>query len=226
MPRQVKRIIGSTFPHLPVLMLILLPGFVLMKGSASHPAAPLNLASQLQEEQLRAGDLIFRKGISLVSRLVQVADQQTVYTHVGIIVDYEGEKRVVHAVPAEEPDGIDRVKMESLTEFLQPGRAVELGIYRYKGAAGPDPADAARWAVGKALAAVPFDKSFDLQDNAALYCTELIWKAYLEAGIDLCEGEFDRLPLSLRQEHYILPGRIISNTHLTPIIHLPKTTDL
>jgi uncharacterized protein YycO len=202
--------------------MILLLGLFLKSDSVDLPATPQNLADLIAKEQLEAGDLIFRRGISFVSRLVQVADQQTVYTHVGIVVDYEGEKRVVHAVPSETPDEADKVKMESLHDFLQPERAVELGVYRLNEHKHFQEASAAaRWAFKMAQKAIPFDKGFDLQDTSRLYCTELIWKAYLAAGIDLCEGRFDKLPLTFQNEDCILPGRICSSIHLSPIIHLP-----
>lgn len=222
MQRPIYRRIKAKHVQFLVPGLLLLTWLLLMRDSSDHPAPPENLANLLEMEQLQAGDLIFRKGISLVSRLVQVADGQTVYTHVGIVVDSEGGKRVVHAVPAEAPDGMDKVKMESLQDFLQPDRAIELGIYRLREPQHCREASAAaQWAYNMAQKSIPFDKGFDLQDTARLYCTELIWKAYLQAGIDLCDGEFDRLPLSFKHQDCILPGRICSSIYLSPIIHLP-----
>ena len=53
--------------------------------------------------ELRAGDVVFRRGGGLTSRAVLMADAQGQYSHIGIVVDSAGQKMIVHAVPGE-PD--------------------------------------------------------------------------------------------------------------------------
>jgi hypothetical protein len=178
------------------------------------------LYEEMDASQLQNGDIIFRQGISMVSRLVQGLDNSVPYTHVGLIVSSPEGFRVVHAVPAEDNAAFACVKNESLEEFLRPDKARALGIYRSECDA-KELARISRWALAKADAQIPFDDSFDLSDTSSLYCTELIWRAFLLCGTDLCQGRFDHLPLSRGRGICILPGRISHSKHLNSILYLP-----
>ena len=72
-----------------------------------HEAVPV--------ERLREGDLVFRLGSSIESRVVRATDaRKTRYSHVGVLVQEGGQWFVVHAVPGEHEGrgDSDRVKME------------------------------------------------------------------------------------------------------------------
>ena len=74
---------------------------------------------------LRPGDLLFRRGTSMASRGVVLADGNGRYSHVGIVVDSAGTMMVVHAVP-DEPDyegDPDRVKMDKPSPLTAGGRS-------------------------------------------------------------------------------------------------------
>ena len=69
---------------------------------------------------LRAGDVVFRRGEGITSRVVLATDANGNYSHVGIVVDSAGSKMIVHAVPGE-PDfdgDADRVKMDTPGRFF------------------------------------------------------------------------------------------------------------
>ena len=75
---------------------------------------------------LRAGDLVFRRGGSLSSRAVVMADTDKGYSHIGMVVDSAGKAMIVHAVPYE-PDfkgDFDRVKLETPQRFFLSDRAI------------------------------------------------------------------------------------------------------
>ena len=210
---------------MPRLFLFLLLSLLLTFQQGTGRVYPVQrfLYDELDQTQLRNGDIIFRQGISMVSRLVQGLDNSVPYTHVGLIVSSPEGFRVVHAVPAEDNEIIACVKKESLEDFLRPDRARALGIYRSKCDAGQI-ARISQWAIRKADVHTPFDDSFDLSDTNSLYCTELIWRAFLQAGTDLCQGSFDHLPFPRGRRHCILPGRINHSKHLNSILYLPTKT--
>jgi hypothetical protein len=209
----------------PRLFLFILLSLLLSFQQGTGRVYPVQrfLYAELDQTQLRNGDIIFRQGISMVSRLVQGLDNSVPYTHVGLIVQSPEGFRVVHAVPAEDNEIIACVKEESLEVFLRPDRARALGIYRSKCDAG-ELSRISPWAIRKADAQTPFDDAFDLSDTNSLYCTELIWRAFLQAGTDLCQGRFDHLPFARGNKHCILPGRINHSEHLNSILYLPTKT--
>ena len=60
------------------------------------------------------------------------------------------------------------------------------------------------------MGTVRFDKAFNLQSDRTLYCTELVYKAYLGAGVDIINGEFDVIDLPwLDAREVILPSGFI-----------------
>lgn len=64
---------------------------------------------------------------------------------------------------------------------------------------------------------LPFDKAFDFRNDDKLYCTELVWKAYLAAGINLTNGKFYVLTMNLVADSIILPGQFLESELLTQI---------
>ena len=56
-----------------------------------------------------------------------------VYSHIGIAINDGGVWKVVHAVPGESLDSIDRVKIEPVDTFFLTTRAVHGAAMRIKG---------------------------------------------------------------------------------------------
>lgn len=168
--------------------------------------------------ELAVGDIVFRRGRSLNSRAVMLVDQDSRFSHVGIVVEVPQGLRVVHSVPPS--DGVaGGVRSDPIEVFLGDRFAMDSAIYQLKrdnreqyGAA------AAKVALAMAESRVQFDSAFDLFNAAELYCTELVWRAYKEAGIDLVEGRFDKLHLPMFQaDNVILPSRLLKSPHLQPV---------
>lgn len=70
---------------------------------------------------MREGDLAFRCGRGVFSRAVMSAEEEPLYSHVGVLVKEEGTWKVVHAVPGESEfsGDFDRVKAEALDGFFR-----------------------------------------------------------------------------------------------------------
>lgn len=165
-----------------------------MRKAAWVMLALLALLSCQQEQErsimpedceLRAGDIVFRRGGSATSNVVLLADRSGQYSHVGIVVDSAGVMMVVHAVPGEpEYEGdLDRVKMETPSRFFSSLNACKGEVCRAHDSI------AARQAAAAALAfyqkGMLFDHDYDSEDTTQLYCTQLVIEAYRKAGIQL-----------------------------------------
>lgn len=162
-------------------------------------------------EEIAEGDLAFRCGEGLFSRIVTTAEEEGVYSHVGLVVREDGRWQVAHAVPGEREfkGDFDRVKLEALEVFFAADRAfrgclVHTGLKYESGKILP----LCREAVQAARDSVRFDGDYSLEDSSKVYCTEFVWRLYLRQGTDLSEG---------RRRHFDMPfvnGDIILPEHL------------
>ena len=100
-------------------ILTLLCGLIL-SGCKDAPAPPA-----LPDGQMRTGDLAFRCGEGVFSRVVTAVEEDGAYSHVGVLVQHDGQWKVVHAVPGEKEGDRDseRVKEERVEQFFSHGRA-------------------------------------------------------------------------------------------------------
>jgi hypothetical protein len=182
--------------------------------------APGTVALDLRS--LQPGDVIFRRGRDTVSAVVLAADGGSRFSHVGIIVPIGRLPAVVHALPddAEHPEG--RVRIEPVGAFIAPENASELAVYRLHEGFGETSGETAGRAARHALRYVReqrrFDNDFRLETPGELYCTELVWRAFREAGTDLLDGRFARLRLPLRSGDFVLPSSMTESPHLGLVI--------
>lgn len=186
------------------------------KISKNNPELAINLTTALPE--LKDGDLIFRKGRSMISRIVLMNDTKTDYSHIGIVAILENVPFVIHAVPGEPNEkGEELVKCDLPENFLSFEKASKFAVYRLK----EDSVRCSYFAAQKALefyyAKLPFDKAMNFRTDDKLYCTELVWKAYLSAGINITDNKFHLINFSLFTDSLIMPSQIIENMSLMQI---------
>ena len=166
---------------------------------------------------LRPGDLVFRRGESVLSAAVMALDSASLYSHAGIVARLWGSLSVVHAVVDEAPDTAGSVRASRLDSFLARDRAAAAAVYRLDEDFAESTAKAelaSRIAAGYASRHVPFDRDFDLDTPDAVYCTELIWRAYREAGVELVSGEFPTISFCLKRRKAILPSTLQNSPRL------------
>lgn len=174
-------------------------------------------------EEFSDGDLVFRRGIGLMSRAVLVADGSGMYSHVGILKKVEEEWHVIHAVPGEpDYDGdVDRVKVEPLVRFWATDRAVRGAVMRMEVdsqlAAG---AAVQAWQI--AQRGTLFDHDYDLADTTAMYCTELVDFVYRKVGVDVSEGRLSRVNVPGVGGDYLLPGDLADNWQLKLVFEFSR----
>lgn len=142
------------------------------------PAIAGGVTALPQETSLRAGDVVLRHGHGLWSRLfAQLNRHDQRFSHAGIVVlDAQRQWRVVHA-QVDDRTGSGHVRSQPWHEFVD--RTTQVALLRVS-----DEKSAARIA-DAALAmhddALAFDLTFDLSRTDAVYCSELVWRALIEA---------------------------------------------
>ncbi|MBO7570365.1 MAG: hypothetical protein J6T11_08480 [Bacteroidaceae bacterium] len=147
------------------------------------------------QDEFREGDLVLRCGNGAESRVVTEASN-SIYSHIGILHydTLQAQWMVIHAVPGEAERGEpEYLKCELLSEFYAADRAVRGAWMRVDC---PDfmAAEAAWYALRKVEERVEFDNEYLLSDTTQIYCTELVWQAWLHQGVDLSEGHRHEVP--------------------------------
>ena len=198
------------------LLVILLPLCVL----ACSDRARMQGGTILPENvQLKAGDVVFRRGSGFTSHAVLIAEGgEGIYSHTGIVVDSAGVLMIVHAVPGE-PDyesEEDYVKMELPEDFFHPTRAQQGAVYRHvdsiKGLM------AARQAWQTYQRHPRFDHEYDDNDTTAFYCTELVVHAYRKAHVPLTGVRCHHLHLVGFESDCVLPSDLRKSSDLKEVI--------
>lgn len=168
--------------------------------------------------ELKAGDVVFRRGGGFTSQVVLVADRKGNYSHTGIVVEAEGKTMIVHAVPGEHDfDGdVDRVKMDTPERFFSSEYASIGEICRS--------ADSLA-AINAALEAyniykrnVLFDHDYNDADTTKMYCTELVVHAFKKAGVTLVGPERHEVRLPILRINCIFPSDIHESPYLETVL--------
>lgn len=147
------------------------------------------------QEAFREGDLVLRCGYGTESHIVTETSNSN-YSHIGILHFDAGKSQwmVVHAVPGEAGKGKPEwLKAEPIADFFAPDRAIRGAWMRVDC---PDSiAEAAtRYALQKVAKRVEFDNDYLLSDTTQLYCTEMVWQAFLHQGLDISDQRRHNVP--------------------------------
>lgn len=160
-----------------------------------------------------SGDLIFRRGNGILSQTVLHRDRTSEFSHVGIIKIINNRPYVIHASPGK-PLGTNAiVKLETIDDFLRDA-SVLAAVYRLNQNHVSLGNNASSLAHEYSVRKVPFDTQFSLKSLDKFYCTELVWQAYLQSGIDLVAQNFSTLSFPFNKEPYILPSDLLSSKHI------------
>lgn len=135
------------------------------------------------------------------------------WSHVGIVFGH----MVWHASPGrfnEIPDDQGRypnsgVIAEPLASFLHPDVAKDSALRDGINLTEDQSQQIVAWCASHARRHTPFDYTYDLINGQALYCTELVWKAFATAGVTLCSP-----PFAVKKIPFIGEREIILPVHL------------
>ena len=157
---------------------------------------------------LRSGDIAFRLGRTLESRVIATEGG---YSHVGIVIRHDSTLQIVHIEPSR--GGSELTKYESLEQFFHPQNATSGAVMRIEGLNSEQQAIVENYLFS--CKNITFDHDYKLSDTTQMYCTELAFRAFSEIGIDITNGIRHRVPLA--QEEVILPTDIFRNDRLVEI---------
>lgn len=167
--------------------------------------------------ELQEGDIVFRRGGGLTSRIVLAADADGNYSHIGIVVDSAGAKMIVHAVPGE-PDfkgDADRVKMDSPEHFFSTEFTVIGEVCRTNDST--IARKAAMVAMSQYRKGLLFDHDYDDEDSTKMYCTELVAFAFRKAGLELLGKERHKVSLPFIKAECIFPSDIYCSEYIESV---------
>lgn len=175
--------------HLPWLTVAAALTLLPLPGDGGVPAASESFAwRQSVTAGLLPGDIVFRRGVGPLADAVAAASFSAAgrarWTHAGIVAQLVagGPLYVVHAI-----DGRG-VVADAPQRFFSATESSAGNFVRVEG--GERAAHIALGFLGR-----PFDASLSTADQAALYCTELVFVSLRHAGVSL-DVPLRRLPLS------------------------------
>ena len=155
----------------------------------------------------RSGDVAFRLGRTIESRAI-AADGG--YSHVGIIIRKDSTLQVAHIEPS--CNGSELTKYESLEQLFHPDNASSGAVMRIEGLGSEQQASVENYLFS--CKNISFDHDYKLSDTTQMYCTELVYRAFLEIGIEITNVRH-RVPLA--HEEVILPTDIFKSDKLVEI---------
>lgn len=129
--------------------------------------------------RLKTGDIILRRGEGMVSNTIaKVLNEPYDVTHSGILLSYNEGWVVVHALSDDSRD-IDGIIAQPLEQFLAESRKNSTIIVRY---CDMDQAkqDFRSTVLSYMNRGLTFDKGFDIYDESAFYCSELIQHVFMD----------------------------------------------
>jgi len=199
---------------------LLLASTLLAAGFGFKKSAPRETAYALRE-----GDIVFHGGAGEQCDAVREATGSP-FTHCGVVFEKDGRLMVLEAVQPVRVTTVEAFQQRSLP-----------GTFHARRLKTPPAADAVARAKawGSRQIGRNYDHLFGWHDGA-LYCSELVWKAYAKAGIELCPprrfhdyrldhpkvkaviakryGSADRLP---RDEPVVAPGDLADSPLLVEV---------
>ena len=203
--RKIKGLLMSIFTlNKSRILLILLLIASCRSGGNDYAATP----SEIPISNLRSGDIAFRLGRTLESRVIATEGG---YSHVGIVIRHDSTLQIAHIEPSR--NSSELTKYESLEQFFHPQNATSGAVMRIEGLNSEQQASVENYLFS--CKNITFDHDYKLSDTTQMYCTELAFRAFSEIGIDITNGIRHRVPLA--QEVVILPTDISNNDRLVEI---------
>jgi len=191
MPKAVKALLVAIKIVLTISLVIYL--FVLTYDHTSEiKRVKINYSLTKEEYNLlQDGDILLRHGYGFVSdMIVKTLKEDFSISHCAILVKDDSAFNVIHSV-SQSLSEFDGVQIQDLRRFVNDSKKNSLIVLRYKNSNGEDRESISQRARYYLERQVPFDNSFDINDTTRYFCTELIWKIFLDAfNIDIFEKKY------------------------------------
>ncbi|MCK5856523.1 MAG: hypothetical protein KAG64_03475 [Bacteroidales bacterium] len=178
-----------------------------------------NIDSILDSFQLKSGDIVFRKGRSIESQAILMADVEGNYSHVGIVYMQNNSAYIIHITPDSLEQTIDYAKLESLEEFFNPELACIGCVLRVDQKYSNQAYMAADSAYIFFKNKVRFDNKYDLATSNKMYCTELVLKAFEVNELNLININQNARSIPFFENKIIFPSAIFKCPYLENIYY-------
>lgn len=201
-----------------VLFGSVLLGFALALCTAGGSNAPLSEVSEgVRDIEMRAesGDILFRRKSTFLSNTVLRFDTDGAFSHVGLVRRKGDDVRVIHTIPVSEGGLTEGIQLDTLRSYLQGSETVDYALFRVDDELRSAAMRSADEALNFYERQVPFDTEFRLDSPDRLYCTELVWRAYLQAGVVLlADLEANLTTVPMLPTGVLLPSALLVSPHL------------
>lgn len=162
---------------------------------------------------LKNGDVVLRRGRSIESFAVVYAKSDNEYSHIGITVFENGKPFIIHIIP----DSPSVVRKDTPEDFLSEKNASHFCVLR------PKLNEKQLLAVTESAEQfykkqILFDEKYNLADDAFMYCSELVLKAFLKNSIKIDDIEPQNLNFTWGNHKIIMPNSFVKSSHFTGII--------
>lgn len=163
--------------------LVLLPIVCTCALACGRAQAEVRFPSKMKRVAASVGDVVFLRTTTWRGRVVRIFESgRDDFSHVGVVVEVAGDSlRIAHAAPGED-GGLGIVRVDELAALLARDDVVSADIYHAR-VSEDDAKRAAGIALGYAKSQTPFDRNLRLDDDHAVYCTELVWLSYGQFGL-------------------------------------------
>jgi hypothetical protein len=156
--------------------------------------------SQEELELLQPGDIILRQGFGAVSHAIsEYLKEPTKVSHVALLSrDNIGEWQVIQSI-SQRVSNTDGLQAQDLATFVSESETSSIVVVRFRGYETNPGLNLRieRAAQDYLKQQTPFDHSFSLEDSTRFFCSELIWRLFLnEAGVDI----FEKMNKDVRRE--------------------------
>ncbi len=125
----------------------------------------------------RPGDLLFRSGNSFASgQIRELSETEKLYSHVGIVVEVNGEKKVCSIEPVDDTSPTDSIRYDDPLTYLDPEQNGFFALYRYA-LSGEEHKAMLSYIEKQFTKGIVFDPVFQYETDDKMYCSEMISKA-------------------------------------------------
>ncbi len=140
---------------------------------------------------IKDGDIILRHGYGFVSdMIVQTLEEDLAISHCAIIVKNDSAINVIHSVSQTVSD-FDGVQVQDIRQFVHESKMNSIIVLRYRYNDKQNAASVSERASYYLDRRIPFDLSFNIEDTTRFFCTEFIWKVFLDAlEVDIFERKY------------------------------------
>ena len=192
-----------------VIAILVISGIYLYQNfSNENKGKAVNISSSLKN-----GDLVLRRGRSVESFAVVYAKSENEYSHIGITVFENGKPFIIHIIP----DSPSVVRKDTPEDFLSDKNSSRYCVLRPK-----FPENVLKNVTNSAERFfekhILFDEKYNLSEDAFMYCSELVLKAFTSNSIILEDIKPQNLNFTWGKHEIIMPNSFVKSSHFTGVI--------